>query len=694
MKLEVGSIVLSVSENGRLNARSTREMLQDLVLDGYLSWKLVLQQPSKPWLAGKSLTITSTSAAPLLENIKNGISMTYANLGSEEPLSMLFLQIEITIADGDGLNIQTRLRCDHPEWYVKELRGPILNGVNFPRGSVILLPNGLGQRFDDLKSLGSQTLLYPSGRATMPWFTLTASQGGIYFGSHDPEMSARELTITSEEIAGKVACGVHYYIYSHQGVTWSSPPLIVRWYEGSWHTASRYYRSWYDSVASILDTPAWVKQSSGWLLAVLKQQNGDVMWDYRNGIDQLCEIAAARGLDTLGLFGWAHGGHDYLYPNYIPDPLMGGVPEIRAALVRARKRGLRTILYANGVIMDSSTEFYRYQGNDTVLLKENKEPQVSSIRKFNSSTPVTFAQACPGSETWRKQMMSLAIQANELGADGILYDQIGVYGPAFCSSHQHRHISPTTAFTQERRSMIEEIAAHMRSINPEFIVMTEGIHDTLHNGITYVHGWGSGFSPSEAKHNMFSGAASFPKLYRYTFPELPMLQRHSTPMLDRYYANYACFYGLRFEIETRYQPDVKYLCHDQIPQQADYEDVAYYPPDLALMQSVSPEFAKLNLRTMIFFTEKYAAFLRSGRFTDAEGFFIEGDGLLANSFISEGKQLAVLVWNPDVVAKNCKVWAEGMVIQVCAEADSGDVDCSQPIPPQTLRIYLFQHQLA
>ena len=67
------------------------------------------------------------------------------------------------------------------------------------------------------------------------------------------------------------------------------------------------------------------RNASGWLLCILKQQNGEVMWDYRS-LNALCDVADKRGLDMLGLFGWAHGGHDHLYPDYNRTPMGGERP--------------------------------------------------------------------------------------------------------------------------------------------------------------------------------------------------------------------------------------------------------------------------------------------------------------------------------------------------------------------------------
>ncbi len=672
------------------NVQFEKETFPSINISGSLSCSITVQKPSMPWQKGDSATISTVGLDARIEENDSGFSLVYDKIGLDEPFSNISLCIKVILSENDLIQFDMEITNNNDEWFIKEVSGPELSGISVIHDEdSIIWPNGLGQRFTKLKEFGKKALNYPSGTASMPWYAISSKEQGIYFGSHDPEMSFRELTLEYNDKDNTMSISTKHFPFCKGGEVWSAPSFVIKPYLGSWHKAADIYRKWYDSVATIMSPPDWAKNSSGWLLAILKQQNGDVMWDYRTGIDQLCDIAQERGLDTIALFGWAHGGHDYLYPDYIPDILMGGTKSIREALQRARNRGLRTIIYANGVIMDTSTSFYRYEGNDAILYTENQEPNVSSIRKFNSATPVTFAKACPGSDTWRKRMLDLAIQANEIGADGILYDQIGVYKPESCYCTSHRHNNPADAYAMERKSMITEIAEYMRKVNPDFIIMTEGIHDTLLSGITYVHGWGCGFSPPQSKHNMFTDDMLFPELFRYTFSDLPMLQRHSTPMLDRYYANYACIYGLRYEIETRYNPDVDYLLNAKIPDLSDYEDVAYYPPDVALMQTNEVEAAKQYLKDIINFSNGYARFLRCGRFMDTLGFTLKGDGIIAKAYQFE-EELALFVWNNSSKEEKCEVMVDGMQLVECVEPETSIVDAQAPVPAQSVRVYVFK----
>jgi hypothetical protein len=240
--------------------------------------------------------------------------------------------------------------------------------------------------------------------------------------------------------------------------------------------------------------------------------------------------------------------------------------------------------------------------------------------------------------------------------------------------------------------MIREIAATLRTRNPEFIVMTEGIHDTLLNGISYVHGWGCGYASAGARHNMFGGVGAFPALFRTTFPELPMTQRHPNPTLDRHQANYAAVHGMRHELETRYQSDVRYLTTGKMPEVADYADCAYYPPDVELIRRTNRDAARSYLKQLIVFERRYAEFLWQGRFLGDEAFTCDNSALVANAYASKDGDLAVCVWNPTDCLQPCRLTVADLELTACTEPGNAVADGSALLQPDSIRLYQFERK--
>ncbi len=665
-------------------------------------WTMVIQTPSTPSSPGPQTTLSSVNQTSRQENSADSIKLIYDELRDGSRTWKISLTLELR-REGDGFLIRGEIANSAPGWIVRELRGPFLNGIQAPPAEFPLLwPEGLGQRYTTATG-AERTFVYPSGRGTMQWCSFAGARGGLYLASHDATHGAKGFVVRGGAVGKPFEFSINHQVFCNADQRWTLPPLVVRAYLGDWRAAARHYRAWFDSVVTRRAAPAWAQASSGWILCILKQQNGDVMWDYSD-LDQLCDLADQRGLDVLGLFGWAHGGHDRFYPDYIPDPLMGGPGAIKSALARARARGKRTILYANGQLCDANTDFYRYTGNEAIVLRENSEAVTSSIRKFNSSAPVVFVLGCNGAQAWEDRMLALAVQAHQLGADGILYDQVGVAGPTLCFATHHNHTSPATPHAGGRRDMLRRIADHMKRIAPDFVVATEGVHDSLLDSTPYSHGWGSGFTPPppsfyEGKTEvdvaggttwpwMQGAMTAFPELFRFTFPEHVMTLRHATPMLDRHFANYSLTFGLRPEIETRWRADVRYLKDNVIPTAKDYADCTYYPPDVPMMQGTPPAEATRYLKAVTDFARRHAALLWQGRFVDTEGFSLTGDGLIAKAYRTE-KQLGVIVWNPTSTARFARIEVPGAQLTATSEPELSTADVAAPIGARSVRLYVW-----
>ena len=236
-------------------------------------------------------------------------------------------------------------------------------------------------------------------------------------------------------------------------------------------------------------------------------------------------------------------------------------------------------------------------------------------------------------------MYNLELQAATLGADGILYDMMGISGTRFCFSSNHDH-RPGMTDAPYRLKMIKEAIKITREINPEFIVMTEGTNDEIIRGIEYHHGCGVGTAISQN---------AFPSLFRYTFPELIETQRNPNPMITRADANFAAVHGLRHEIESRYPGDVEYLLNGTLPTAESYANQAN-PPDVTKMNLLPAKQATDYVFKLIEFEKTNHEFFRFGRFIDSEGIEVSGKDIYATGFLN-GKRLGVVVWNKNETEK-------------------------------------------
>lgn len=668
-------------------------------------WAVLIQPDMPPPIQGDVVVLTDKTQILKRTAEAGGIRLSCESLTDGNRTWKIGLTLGIR-PKGDSFEVTGEISNREKGWMVCGFTGPVLHGIQADLATQpVLMADGFGRRVNRAPGVDGKpapwqrmgdrfevTTQYPSRRGTMQWSAFAGAKGGFYLGSHDPAHGAKTFSVRHNPGDGSFGLAIKHQMFCPAGQRWALPPTVFLPYEGTWHAAARHYRAWVDKTLAVNRAPAWVRDSSGWLLCILKQQNGEVMWDYPS-LGALCDVADARGLDILGLFGWAHGGHDHLYPDYHPDPEMGGEEALRQALKEVRRRGKRTILYANGQLMERETGFWSSLGKDLAIVQRDGIPVQQTWHKFRNAPAYQFDLGCLAAAGWYDRMLSLALQANDLGADGILYDQLGVSAPMACYAAGHGHPVPSMVYTADRTAFLRRIGEHMKQVNPDFIVMTEGLHDSVADSVSLFHGCMLGMftadcseTPERLRGEKVSNA--FPEMFRYTYPEVMSTVRVPTPMMDRAMANYTCAYGLRYEIESRYAPDVRYLKEGRLPEAAEYEQVLS-KPDLGMMNATLPAEATRYLKQAIEFGRANAALLWNGRFTDGEGFAFQGDGLVAKGFAAQDR-FGVLVWNPGEKPAPFTLDVPGAALLSASEPEAGAVEAFSSMPPQTVRLLVWR----
>ncbi len=672
-------------------------------------WALTLEPDAWPASTGQGVTLTDREQTGVRrESLADGVRLCYDTLTDGSRTFRIALTLDIR-AKGAGFELTTSVTNGTRGWLLTGLTAPMLNGISADLAKQpVLLPDGFGKRVNRVPNDGEKqrewsmqgALLemgthYPSRFGTMQWCAFAGHDGGLYFGSHDPEHRSKRLSLRYDPQTRLFGLAVRHDFFCKGGERVAVPPVVIQPYEGSWYAAARLYRAWFDSANKLRDVPEWVRKASGWLLCILKQQNGEIMWPYTS-LDKLCDVADDRGLDILGLFGWAHGGHDHLYPDYHPCPEMGGVEALKKGLKEAKRRGKRTIIYANGQLQErEATEFWRTVGKDIAITQRDGQTYQHTYHKYTNIPKYRFDLGCLYAQAWYDRMLALAVQANELGADGILYDQLAMMEPMACYGEGHGHPVPCMVHEVERPVFLRRIADHMRRINPEFIVMTEGLHDCALDAVSMFHGCELGMFYASSSEMLMRHRASrisdpFPELYRTVFPEVLSTVRVATPMMDRDMVNYTCVYGLRYELESRYGPDVTYLQQDRVPEVADYAHVIN-KPDVAMMKATPPAEAARYLKEAIEFQRRNAAFFWHGRYVDNEGFTLTGLDLVAKGFAA-GDTFGVAVWNPLKNVTPFTLEVPGYVLDSASEPGQDRVDPLSPMAANTVRLLRWKRK--
>jgi len=675
-------------------------------IDPAAGWDIVIES-----MTGDRQDITLSTAD--LQPVKQGNTYLYEGVGGKK------IDLAVTYAASaqvkGALEVSPRITNNEEGWIVLSVEGPGLKSFHATTEDAFLVPRGTGWRlplkaiaqapekkapapwgWDEKEGVYSFSQAYPSMNSTMQWGVLQSKDGGIYVASHDETFSWKDMKATWKPSTGEAGLYFKNRMTCFPGETAEVPATLFCPYKGEWYAAADMYRAWFLSRRNILEKPEWVRRNTGWLLAIMKQQNDEVIVPYSGIGDLLSDAAEERGIDVLGIFGRGIGGHDRFYPDYSSDPKLGGDQAFRDGIAKAHAKGKRVIVYTNGQLLDENgTQFWPDTGRFITVLRKDGVLDYQTWHKYADAPARVHGMACQRSNTWREIMLRLAKQANALGADGLLYDQLATRGPMLCYSPDHGHPVPAIVYGEDRTENMEYVRTEMAKINPDFIVMTEGLVDAELKTIGMFHGCSesAGIRPEDVFLKRFTDDAPvqrYPELVRYTFPELVTTVRHPNPAHTRYSLNYGIAFGFRNEMELRYAADRRYVESGQVPVRGDYGNVLG-PPDLQFIeQAGDPQEANQYYKQVLSFQKEHGDLLMEGQFLAGKGVNLETPSkyVLSNAF-ADGNRLGVLVWNTSAEEVAYKVSVPGYRQSgICAP--DREVTAGDSLAPRSVHLVLFE----
>ena len=521
---------------------------------------------------------------------------------------------------------------------------------------------------------------YPGPGYSMPWVALTDGGSCRYW---------QAATLDRQPLRFRIA----YDPASRQVDVTADRPLVAETLSGGWHAAAKRYRAAWDRQYKLARQTEALRTMSGFLLVILKQQNGEVIWPYGD-FAELADRCVERGLDWVGLFGWTRDGHDNRYPDYEPDEAQGGRKALQDGIALLHRRGIKVFLYANGQLQERGTTGYwnRY-GKDARLLDEKGVPCGETWHKYSDAPAHHFDYACLSMPCWHEAMRRVARLSAELGADGLLYDQLGTTAPRRCFATGHRHASGDWVYAADRAELMDDVLRAARDVKGDFLILTEGLHDSLLSSVAAYHGWVKGTYPAQGI--SFLGAEPpeldyppYPFIFQYTFPELVCTVRIPTPLVPRAWANYAALTGLRHELEIRYAPDRLYARDGRRPNVFDYGTIRQKPA-LDAMLSADANRERDYLKALTGLQRRFGDIFLSGRFVDDEGFSFSAPAhVCAKGFRAADGRLGVVVANFSKEPASVALSADGRLLGAY-EPETGAVNPDAPLQPDTIRFLLF-----
>lgn len=502
----------------------------------------------------RELAIHSEDQTPTVTNEADGVVLAYDRLTSTDGIVLdVSFSVRIHAVD-DALEFSSSVET-HDGSTVREVALPIveLDAATASDDEVVYRAHGLGRRIENPRSTiyrahteymvddGAgvwEAVAYP-GDMTMPWHGVTIDEGFLYMGRHDPDFSSALLStgVPPRGEEGELWLTTVAPLGRSSGTV---PPIILA-VDADWAAGAARYRSWADTWYT--GPHPSTKPMQGWQRIIMKHQFGQVLYRYEDLLE-VFEAGREIGLDGILLFGWWKDGFDRGYPVYEPDDALGGAEELRRAIAEIRSRGGFISLYANGNLIDRTSDFAASHGAEVTkkdaagldyVVGYAFAGESQTLRHF---APGSFLIACHGAPAWREKMAEVARTHASLGADDIFFDQTAYHLAAWpCYDESHDHGERVGVEPVQRARTL----AGLRDAADAKTLGSEGMADGMISLLNYHHGWGFAFT---------DGPEAFPAIFRTVFPEPVVSNRliHDQREGWRDHLNYALTYNLIFDV--------------------------------------------------------------------------------------------------------------------------------------------------
>jgi hypothetical protein len=521
----------------------------------------------------------------------------------------------------------------------------------------------------------SMKITYP-GMAMMGMCALLDNSNSLFLKIKDPNFLASEIKVCGDhKDFGAITLVIDKNLCVKKG-QFSTAPIFLQFYSGSWHRGAEEYAKWINSYRPKHKIPDWIKEMTGYFLVINKQQFGYEMWDYTT-LPKLYELAKAHGCDTVGLFGWYDSGHDNNYPDLEVSESMGGEDELKRGIREIQAMGGHVTLYYQGHLIDLGSDYYKSGKGKQVACKtiwgENYAEYYSKSHKSDflaNYSRKMFAIACPSCPEWRELMTEREKWIASLGADGALYDQIGGMPPYICfdESHPHDGGNPARALPGGQVKLVSELQLVSKNIGENFAFMSEHITDLYSAYLDAVHGisvqpGGRGERINKIGGN--TGVVTFPDVFRYCFPETVITLRNPNPFIDRRSVNFAYVFGFPYEMELRYRADKEDILADT------FADMRIYAEKISR------------------FRRKYKDYLAHGTYRDNIDIINSNVKLFCKGYESDSG-FAVVIWNDSDEAILPNISVTGRELVLFDTPDGSENDRLVTIAPDSIAIAIYK----
>jgi len=275
-----------------------------------------------------------------------------------------------------------------------------------------------------------------------------------------------------------------HFLFVQPHATRKTARVVMSTYDGDWHSGVDVYKTWRAKWFKQPHIAEWVKDVNAWLQLQINGAEQDFSIPYRH-LPQYIDECAANGIAAIQLVGWNIGGQDGGDPCLDTDPGLGTWEELHQAILHARGKGVKMILFGKPVWADLTTdwskkELYKYAAKDPFGIPYE-------VGGYSYTTPTQLAAI----NNRRRYIMDVQCQEYrdiatkefkkivDLGAAGWLFDEVCWHGGVdYSFSPDHGYPAPGYLYGGDvaLANQFREVADH---VDRDFVFAGEGPGDWL-----------------------------------------------------------------------------------------------------------------------------------------------------------------------------------------------------------------------
>jgi hypothetical protein len=271
------------------------------------------------------------------------------------------------------------------------------------------------------------------------------------------------------------------YPFIKSGENYNTGEFVLRVHDGDWHQAAKYYRKWFMARWPLDKSDSWLRKKSAWFTSIIYQPEDRIVADYETYTKWTTD-AQRYNVNAFELIGWDIGGLERAYPQYEPEPKLGGWDGFRQLVKDIHANNGRIMPFVNYNILDSNTELYKtrlktWTHQDTFGTTPNWMAWGESTLMARKGLGVRRHLLSSVIEPLHDMLISHYVKLVEAGADGFQIDKICASNGLDFNPLNTR--KPDEALSEGLVQAIAEVYRTCRKINPNFRLAGEATHDRM-----------------------------------------------------------------------------------------------------------------------------------------------------------------------------------------------------------------------